>query len=221
MNLTQSIDIYCERLDSGFWAEPVNALTNIAFVAAAVWAWRLAARRGALDGGVWLLVLLAALVGVGSFLFHTFAQRWSGAADVGAILAFALAFLLMTVRRLYGASWLVSGAALLGGLGFIWGMRQAAVSLGMGQFALYAPIFIGLALLVGGLAVAGNRAWRLMGLAMATLCLSLFLRTIDGQVCGDFPLGTHFLWHLLNGGSFALLLSAIVLHSPPSERVRP
>jgi hypothetical protein len=46
------IDAYCERLGPGLWAEPLNAVTNLAFIVAAViclrvsgipprhWAWR-------------------------------------------------------------------------------------------------------------------------------------------------------------------------------------
>lgn len=26
------VDIYCERLDTTFWAEPINAMTNIGFI---------------------------------------------------------------------------------------------------------------------------------------------------------------------------------------------
>jgi hypothetical protein len=29
--------------------------------------------------------------------------------------------------------------------------------------------------------------------------LSLVLRTVDAAICPAFPLGTHFIWHLLNG----------------------
>jgi len=36
------IDLYCERLGPGIWAEPINALTNLAFLVAAFAAWRLA-----------------------------------------------------------------------------------------------------------------------------------------------------------------------------------
>jgi hypothetical protein len=36
------IDAYCERLGPGLWAEPLNALTNLAFIVAAlICAWRL------------------------------------------------------------------------------------------------------------------------------------------------------------------------------------
>ena len=36
MDLMRSIDNYCERLDPGFWAEPLNAVTNAAFVIGAM-----------------------------------------------------------------------------------------------------------------------------------------------------------------------------------------
>ena len=35
--------------------------------------------------------------------------------------------------------------------------------------------------------------------------VSLVFRTVDNQVCGGFPLGTHFVWHLLNGVLLFLL----------------
>ena len=37
---TETIDIYCERLDPSFWAEPINALTNLAFIAVGFWVLR-------------------------------------------------------------------------------------------------------------------------------------------------------------------------------------
>ena len=39
------IDLYCERLDSSFWAEPINALTNVAFIIAAWGVWRLGCKQ--------------------------------------------------------------------------------------------------------------------------------------------------------------------------------
>lgn len=48
MDLTIPIDAYCERIGTGFWAEPLNALSNVAFFAAAalgLWYWRQAASR--------------------------------------------------------------------------------------------------------------------------------------------------------------------------------
>jgi hypothetical protein len=35
MNWSEPVDLYCERVSAGFWAEPVNALANAAFLLAA------------------------------------------------------------------------------------------------------------------------------------------------------------------------------------------
>ncbi|MEM7623993.1 MAG: hypothetical protein AAF333_00030 [Planctomycetota bacterium] len=53
MDWWQPIDIYCERRSTGFWAEPLNAWSNLAFWIAAAWtvpALRRAGRR--LRGGL-------------------------------------------------------------------------------------------------------------------------------------------------------------------------
>ena len=80
------IDIYCERLEPGLWAEPVNAITNIAFFIAAFFALRLAKKENALNWRSGLLIALIFAMGVGSTLFHTFAVTWAMLSDVLPIL---------------------------------------------------------------------------------------------------------------------------------------
>ena len=46
-NLHSHIDLYCDRTGPEFWSEPVNALTNLAFVIAGLWGLREARRRNA------------------------------------------------------------------------------------------------------------------------------------------------------------------------------
>src|SRR6056297_1606654 len=100
MDWFAAIDGYCERLGPGYWAEPVNALTNLAFLLAALaMAWRL---RGTGLPLAWAMVVLLALVGLGSFLFHTHAQGWAALADTGAILAFILLYLYAASRDFLG-----------------------------------------------------------------------------------------------------------------------
>jgi hypothetical protein len=53
--------------------------------------------------------------------------------------------------------------------------------------------------------------------AGATLAVSLFFRSIDNAICESVPLGTHFLWHLLNGLVLYLLLRA-ALTMPAAPR---
>ena len=75
MDWSQTIDAYCERTDASFWSEPLNAVTNLAFLITALVSWqRVRGERLPLAG---LLCALLAMIGIGSFLFHTFATRWA------------------------------------------------------------------------------------------------------------------------------------------------
>jgi hypothetical protein len=42
------------------------------------------------------------------------------------------------------------------------------------------------------------------------LVVSITARTIDMAVCAAFPLGTHFLWHLLNALTLYILIIAMM-----------
>ena len=71
---------YCERGgDPSFWAEPLNAISNGAFVIAGlIGAWQLM-RSPRKDYALfeWLLVVLVICIGIGSFMFHTYATVWA------------------------------------------------------------------------------------------------------------------------------------------------
>src|SRR3989442_6346009 len=63
MNWSAPIDLYCERTDASFWAEPANALSNAAFLiaaAAAFWLWRRAPGR---DWPALALIIVVMAVG--------------------------------------------------------------------------------------------------------------------------------------------------------------
>ena len=189
------VDAYCERLDAGYWAEPVNAVTNLAFIlAAAIMAPRV---RGLRTGQAMVAVL--ALIGLGSWLFHTHANRLSGLLDVLPILGFILLYVFAATRDFLGARPWVAGLAALGFLPY------AAVTVplfaqvpGLGSSAAYAPVPV---LILGYAAALRHRApatARGLLAGAAILTLSLTFRTLDGPLCAAVPAGTHFLWHLLN-----------------------
>jgi hypothetical protein len=46
MDWNAFVDNYCERTGAGFWAEPLNAISNASFLVAAALAFRLWRRRG-------------------------------------------------------------------------------------------------------------------------------------------------------------------------------
>ena len=101
------IDAYCERTSAAYWAEPVNAVTNAAFLIAAVVMWR---RTDGLPMARTMCVVLAA-IGVGSYLFHTHANGLTAALDVGPILIFILLYIFAATRDVLGLSpWWAAGA---------------------------------------------------------------------------------------------------------------
>lgn len=53
--------------------------------------------------------------------------------------------------------------------------------------------------------------------AGCTLIVSLVCRNIDMAVCPAFPLGAHFLWHILNAVVLYLLLRAALVDGARKE----
>src|SRR5512144_698817 len=98
------VDGYCERVSDGFWAEPLNALTNAAFLIAAVVAFVWTRRAERCDLGLELLIGITAVIGLGSFLFHTLATRWAAIADIVPILLFIVVYLGLVARRFFRAA---------------------------------------------------------------------------------------------------------------------
>lgn len=216
MDWTAPVDIYCERLAHGFWEEPINALSNLAFIIAAFIGWREAKKRGWQNGWIIALCILAFCIGVGSFLFHTFAQRWAGLADVIPILLFILTYLFAASRYLFGLRWIIAIPAAIGAFGLALLARNGVLMLAtkeeLNGSEGYAPA---LALLIGSaiiLAIMGRRSAVWIGAAAGVFILSLLTRITDSHLCEAFPTGTHFLWHTLNGVMIALLLIAFVRH---------
>ncbi|HBG97234.1 MAG TPA: hypothetical protein DDY29_00385 [Rhodobacteraceae bacterium] len=202
--LTASVDIYCERIDPGFWAEPVNALTNLAFLLAAAFVWPRVRDRAM---GRALALILAA-IGIASGAFHTTGQVWAAIADSLSIAVFVLVYVFAANRdflRLGGlALWGMTAAALpaIAGLATFVG----AVPF-LGSSALYVGVW-GLILLYGlGLWFRAPATGRGLLIGAAILALSIGARATDLPLCGAWPLGTHFLWHILN----AIMLGWMIL----------
>lgn len=217
------IDSYCERLAPGFWAEPLNALTNGAFIVAALYGLALRQRAGARDWPALWLIAVTFAVGTGSFLFHTFANRWSLLADVLPIAIFIYSYFLLTMRRYLRLGLVVSVLATVIFAAFnmsfegLWFAVLPGVTLN-GSVGYIPAAFAMLA--VGGLCLLLNERGpgRALLIAAGVFALSLAFRSVDRSVCSSVPIGTHFLWHVLNALVLAILMRAAIVHS---SRKRP
>ena len=217
MDLTRSLDIYCERLGPGYWAEPLNAVTNAAFLIAAAVMWR---RTAGLPLGRLLSAILAA-IGVGSYLWHTHGQVWAVILDSGSIAVFSLVFLFAANRDFIGLRPLAALGLTL--LYFPYTALTGAVFGALPFFAISAEYW-GLPLLMAVYAVVLRRRHpaTATGLraAAALLCLSLTFRSLDTPLCAVLPLGTHFLWHLLNALLLAWMIEVYRRHRIATARLQ-
>lgn len=200
--------VYCERLGPGLWAEPVNLLSNLAFVVAGVWALDLCRRRGAgwSRWEIWLLSLLIVAIGAGSALWHSFHTGWAEQLDVLPILVFIHLYLCSFLYRQVGMSMLASAGITLS---FFAASKVFAGVTDPGLLngsVFYLPALIALAFLAGWSCVRQVPVARTMIAALLIFIASLVFRTLDAALCSDLPTGTHFVWHLLN----ALVLSLLV-----------
>ena len=209
MDWTRAIDAYCERTDASFWSEPVNAVTNLAFVVAAIVMWHRA--RGEVPAQVLCAVLF--LIGVGSFLFHTFATAWAAAADTTPILVFTLIYIFLANRDYWGWPWWLAG---LGALAYVpysallTPVFDALPFFGISSFYWPLPLLIGVYAIL--LWSRHPRTARGLALGAGILCLSLTARSLDLGHCEDFPLGTHFLWHILNAVMLGWMIEVWLRH---------
>ena len=204
------VDLYCERLGPGLWAEPLNATTNLSFLIAAWMVCRLAKQRKSLSLGLWLLIYLIAAIGIGSGLFHTFATTWSRVLDVVPILLFQLVYVWVYCRRIVEMRLEYSAGLLVIYVVFAHFGRQFPQLLN--GSLIYAPAVV--VLLVLGLYLCGTRkAERFVILsASGVFFISLISRTIDAGICPYFYIGTHFLWHIFNSVVLYLIMKALLFN---------
>jgi hypothetical protein len=232
MNWNAQVFRYCERgQDPSFWAEPLNAISNAAFLLAAVAA-LVAIDRMPRDERRFGPVLLAALVfaiGIGSFLFHTYATRWAALADVGPIGVFMLAYLGYALHVYARLGWTTTAVGLVIFVGALHMTGQiqcrpdllsvAATTRGscLNGTIGYAPALIAM-LGIGAMLMARRHpAGRALVVAGLVFLASMLFRIVDIETCALTRLagrtvGTHFIWHMLNALTLYLLLRAAIRH---------
>jgi len=203
MNCFAPVNLYCERTDAAFWSEPLNAFSNISFVIASAILcvkWRAGMAR---DVPTLALIGVVALIGVGSFLFHTLATEGAELLDVVPIAVFVFGYVLLALRRVVHASLSTS-------LGAATAVTAVAATLEwffplvLNGSAGYLPALA--ALLAIGVT---ERATPILA-AAGVFALALVFRSIDFVVCDLVPIGTHFLWHILTALTLYIALRAIM-----------
>jgi hypothetical protein len=205
----------CERLRSGWLAQPANAVSSLAYVAVGVWLlWRCrraGVHRGALlAGGVGMVG-----IGVGSVAYHGPQPGWAGLAHDGSVVGLALPIIGHNI-------WLLVRASVRRATAYtVAGAVTVAVLAETGRAALLSPVLVG-AVVIGAalthpratteVAVAAGRAaagWT--GLALAAYVAG---RT-GSALCHPGTLWQlHAAWHGLSAVALGLAVLGFSARSP-------
>jgi hypothetical protein len=213
----------CEALRSGFLAQPVNALSSLAYLGAAMWLTASARRRrGRVTGDVATFASLLTAEGIGSLLFH-------GPGDAASHLLHDVA--------LIGTSAAVASfdVALVAGADTVAGVRPTLVATAAAAGVLLvapdatnavAAVATGAAVTAAGVAgwrVRPGRGWRLAAAAClgAGAVLDVLGRT-DGVWCRPSSWWQpHAGWHLLTAGALAFWGRAALVEAAAARATRP
>lgn len=204
----EPVDFYCERTDATFWSEPFNAITNIVFIIAAISIYYIFKELKNSDRKtIIIMTSLSAFVGIGSFLFHTFANRMTMVLDILPIALFATTIMYYSFKNVL--KWNVKGS-LIGAITFfivlITFQKLAPMDILSGSL-MYLPVL--LSVIFFGIITNGKiKKYYLLG-AMFFL-IGVTFRTLDNYLIGHSEIGTHFLWHTFNGFTFFYFMMAVI-----------
>jgi len=210
---------YCERMDASFFAEPVNAFTNVFFIISAYMSYRLLQKEfpgSEAIYSVYLLSLILVSIGVGSFLWHTVALPWAMLADVIPITLFIYVYLFSFVYYVLKQK---------AGIGIFALILFSLVNYGVENYVdkdllngsiSYAPAL--LSLFVLALFSRNKKQFPLFVSAIFLFLLSLVFRSIDFIICESLSFGTHFLWHTCNAIMLYMLMVFLISSSETKNR---
>jgi hypothetical protein len=201
---TDYIDLYCERIAPGLLGEPLNTLGNVGFFVAALWLALRLRREGRAQTDEWVLVTLAALVGVGSLIFHMFATRQTAVLDLVFIAIFVLMFLHRWLARIAGLGGGIASVGVIGLALAIAGVHLAAPRGLLNGSIIYVPVLVTLLGMAWWAWRQRHPTARFTTALVVVFSVAITCRTVDLAVCDAFPYGTHWLWHLLNATVIAI-----------------
>ena len=201
--LLQNIDIYCERTSTQLLAEPLNLFSNLWFVLVGV----VLVFRKTDTKTLNILSYMFIAIGIGSSLFHSFANKITELSDVIPIGICATFFGWSLIQNLS----LTRIGKISTGLGFI-ALELIVTQL---EFPILngSEMYLGPLLFIWFFAVVLRTRHRICSkylfLSAISFTVSITFRAMDLRICDSFPYGTHFLWHSFNAltlmfGYFAL-----------------
>ena len=203
------INEYCERAGStAFLAEPINAFSNLAFLVAGFLAYRFLKKKKIKDKSLLVLPWILSAICIGSFVFHTARSSFTVIFDLLFIYIFLVCSLVIVLKNLLNSKLKIIAILI------VYASLQILLTIYLPKEFLNGSfrhvVTISLLFVLGGFIHRkyGNKIMKPLLAVFGFYILAILLRSIDMSICPIFPIGTHFLWHILNAlaGYYAILL---------------
>lgn len=197
---------YCERLNSPSGFETLNVITNGAFLVTAYLGFKLLKGYHLEKSELKYLPIFIFLIGLGSTLYHSLPNLLTVSLDIAPIIGFTVISAYLVLKRIFFSRWLKSIIVVYLliqiGLAFIPGPQRHVFSL-----MTAVVLFILVHQRIGKLAFGLLSVIFLYGLA-------LVIGLSEPTICPYFPLGTHFIWHILVSiTTYIVVRFLVVMHS--------
>jgi hypothetical protein len=192
---------YCERTQSGFFAEPFNILSNISFIIAGLICLKhyFSNKSDNAPQNIYLLtlILLLFLIGLGSTLWHVTAEPWAEYADAVPILCFIGLYILVFLRKIANLPCFLTILLFL-----VFQIINISVILYSPKYILNGSLFYFPTLMIfivfSFFTYKVNHPYQIhLRTSLILFVIAIIFRTYDAIACSLIPIGTHFIWHIL------------------------
>lgn len=206
--LERGMSTYCESGIGLFDTQAINTISNIVIIISAYFSYRLVRIHRIENLTIRILPLIVLLIGIGSMLWHgtpNLLTSWADTLPISVFVLVSFFFLLGKFLSNRNFVWGTLFVFILIEFPFIFGILPSFNGFIPYSIALIFGLFIFL-----GLAKRYKIFIPQLALIIPLFISSFFFRTIDLTICSTFPVGTHFIWHILNASVFYLFIRLFV-----------
>ena len=210
----------CELQSNQLRSQPLNLITNFAFLITSYLIFRLIKNEKVKDKGIHLLFLTSILIGFGSIAHHTVPTNFTLLLDgipIYIFLYFGFCQILDILTEKKELAFLLPSLYI-----FLNIFISLFIHLPIDSNAL-TPI-INLFLFIPIIFIFykrfGNKT-NLFSLSLGFYALATIFFVLDEIICNQLPFGTHFLWHIFNAAAIYYFVKFIIAVKQQSVRGKP
>lgn len=200
---------YCEPALFTYFLEPINAISNISFLISGFFILRLLKKNNVKEEIYYGLCLLITFVGIGSILWHSYKHPITLFLDFLPINLFILTSFYILVKKITGRRI----SSLITIILFI--ILQIMLTITLPKDFLNGSYrHLSNSILLFILLLMLDKKYEKIYFNLVPIFLiyitAIIFRSIDLIICPQLPIGTHFIWHILNGVNAYLVVRFLI-----------